>query len=108
MATIHMVLRDTDDGLVDVETTVEGWDDKSNAQALANRLNGFMAEIAQLQPGEPAASDCSHKNTVAVNHPQGNLQCKDCNVVFSANDRFRERMDQMKMGKAPKLVLAAD
>lgn len=54
MATIHMVLRDTDDGLVDVETTVEGWNDKSNAQALANRLNAFMAEIAEPKPAREA------------------------------------------------------
>ncbi len=102
MATIHMILRDTDDGLVDVETTIEGWDDKSNAQALANRLNGFMAEIAELTPSD---SDCPHKNVVGVNHPCGNFLCKDCNGIFSANDRSRVFMPQQPVKEAPKLVL---
>lgn len=50
MSTVTIVLRDTDDGLVDVETTVDGWDDASNAIALANRVNGYMAEIANPRP----------------------------------------------------------
>ena len=45
MATIQIMLRDTEDGLVDVETTVTGWDLSSNALALTDRLNAFMAEI---------------------------------------------------------------
>jgi hypothetical protein len=50
MATIQIMLRDTDDGLVDVETTIlEGWDSNSNAVALTGRINTFLAEVAQQQ-----------------------------------------------------------
>ncbi|MES2942911.1 MAG: hypothetical protein V4772_08585 [Pseudomonadota bacterium] len=45
--TIQIMLRDTENGLVDVETTVTGYDKDSNALALADRINGFMAEIAE-------------------------------------------------------------
>lgn len=47
MTVIHIVLKDTEDGLVDVETTIEGFDLTSNAQALAGRINGFLAEVAE-------------------------------------------------------------
>lgn len=54
MATVHIILRDTEDGLVDVETTITDFDPKSNAIGLADSLNGHMAEIAQeLQAPTP-------------------------------------------------------
>jgi hypothetical protein len=50
MATIQIMLRDTEDGLVDVETTVlEGWKSGSNALALTGRISEFLAEVAQQQ-----------------------------------------------------------
>lgn len=47
MTTVHIILRDTEDGLVDVETTITAFDPASNAQALAGRINTVLAEIAQ-------------------------------------------------------------
>jgi len=48
---VHIILRDTDAGHIDAETTVTEWDPKSNAVALSSRINAFMAEIAQeIQP----------------------------------------------------------
>jgi hypothetical protein len=50
MATIQIMLRDTDDGLVDVETTIlEGWKSESNAVALTGRINEFLADVAKQQ-----------------------------------------------------------
>jgi hypothetical protein len=47
MATINIVLRDTEEGLVDVETTIhEGWTN-TNAVALAGRIREFLDEIAE-------------------------------------------------------------
>ena len=48
MATIvQITLVDQGDGLVEVETTVTGADEKSSALALASRLCDFMAAIAE-------------------------------------------------------------
>jgi hypothetical protein len=50
MATIQIMLRDTEDGLVDVETTIlEGWKTGSNAIALTGRINEFLADVAKQQ-----------------------------------------------------------
>jgi hypothetical protein len=50
MATIQIMLRDTDDGLVDVETTIlEGWKTDSSAIALTGRISEFLAEVAKQQ-----------------------------------------------------------
>lgn len=51
--TVTIVLIDTENGLVDVQTTISGFNPNSNAQALATRLDTFMAEIAHQQ-NEPA------------------------------------------------------
>jgi hypothetical protein len=49
MATIQIILRDTDDGLVDVETTVhQGWKNTAAVQ-LAGRIADFLDEIAKPQ-----------------------------------------------------------
>jgi hypothetical protein len=49
MATVQIMLRDTDDGLVDVETTVhQGWKNTAAVQ-LAGRIADFLDEIAQPQ-----------------------------------------------------------
>lgn len=54
MATVHIILRDTEDGLVDVETTITAMEPGSNAIGLADRLNQHMAEIAtELQSPTP-------------------------------------------------------
>lgn len=49
MATIQIMLRDTENGLVDVETTVhDGWTNSSAVQ-LAGRIADFLDTIAQPQ-----------------------------------------------------------
>lgn len=53
MATVHIILRDTEDGQVEAETTVTAWEESSNAIALANRVNEHMAEISQPAREEP-------------------------------------------------------
>ena len=53
MATVHIILRDTEDGQVEAETTVTAWEEGSNAIALANRVNEHMAEISQPAKEEP-------------------------------------------------------
>ena len=55
MTRITMIFEDTTDGLVDVQTEIEGFDLSSNAQALASRVNSFLGEIAQLKPSAPLA-----------------------------------------------------
>ena len=51
MTTVHIILRDTTNGLVDVETTVTDWNPHSNAQSLAGRINQFMSEVADKKDG---------------------------------------------------------
>lgn len=49
MATIQIMLRDTENGLVDVETTVfEGWKNTSAVQ-LAGRVADFLDQIAETK-----------------------------------------------------------
>lgn len=52
MTTVTIVLTDTPDGMVSSETTVHGYDPKSNAQALASKLNETMAELCAKQAAE--------------------------------------------------------
>lgn len=61
MTTVQILFRDTDDGLVDVETTVTSWDENSNAQALASRVNQFLSEIAERKD-RPYVMDVTPKN----------------------------------------------
>lgn len=46
MATVTLILRDRDDGLVEAETTIDAFDPKSPAVLMADRLNQHMAQIA--------------------------------------------------------------
>ena len=56
MTTVTIVLADTDDGLVAVDTTIEGYDRKSNAQRMADELNAYMAHQHE-QKGASLLSD---------------------------------------------------
>lgn len=56
MTTVHLILRDTDDGLVDVETTITGFDRTSNAQRMADELNAYLAH-QHKQQGAALLSD---------------------------------------------------
>ena len=49
MTTVHIIFRDTDDGMVETETTITAWEKGSNAIALTDRINMHMAAIAKLQ-----------------------------------------------------------
>ena len=56
MTTVHLILRDTDDGLVDVETTITGFDRASNAQRMSDELNAYLAH-QHRQQGAALLSD---------------------------------------------------
>lgn len=47
MAKIIITLEDTDEGLVAVETTIHGFDQTSRAQQMGDRINSYIAHIAQ-------------------------------------------------------------
>ena len=49
MSKITIELQDTDDGLVAVETTIEGFDPNSKAQQMAGRINSYIAHIGQAK-----------------------------------------------------------
>lgn len=56
MTTVTMILEDTEDGLVSINTTIEGYDRQSNAQRMADELNAYMAHQHE-QKGAALLSD---------------------------------------------------
>ncbi len=52
MTVIYITLRDTEDGMVEAETVVHGYNKDSNAMGMANRVNAYMGQIAQDQAPE--------------------------------------------------------
>ena len=56
MTTVTIVLADTDDGLVAVDTTIQGYNRQSNAQRMSEELNAYMAHQHE-QKGASLLSD---------------------------------------------------
>ena len=60
MTKVTITLQDTPEGLVDVEVEITGFNEESNAQALAKRAMDYIHEVAFQMPetslpGHPAA-----------------------------------------------------
>lgn len=53
-STVTIILSDTGDGMVDVQTTIQNFSQDSNAVAMAHQMDKIMTEIAtQEQGGKP-------------------------------------------------------
>lgn len=74
MATVQIMFRDTEDGLVDVETTISGWENPSNAIALANQVNKYMAEIADQKRAPTEISKNLYVGKEFLTHPVDKLE----------------------------------
>lgn len=49
MTTVTLIISDTEDGLVAVDTTIDGYDRQSKAQRMADELNAYMAHQHEQQ-----------------------------------------------------------
>lgn len=61
MTVIYITLKDTEDGMVEAETIVHGYDAESNAMGMANRVNAYMEQITKEQGAQPEPQSMANK-----------------------------------------------